>query len=78
MVRQMGVWVSNLIDENAVTLNLFENPKKEDVVKTIDVINERFGHHTIRRGYLIDAPTLHTKPNGYFADKYQRSMLKNI
>lgn len=78
MVRQVGIWISNLIDENAVTLSLFENPKKENVIKTIDAINEKFGHHTIRRGYLVDAPKLTTKPNGYFADKYQRSTLKNI
>lgn len=78
MVRQVGIWVSNLIDENAVTLSLFENPKKENVIKTIDAINEKFGHHTIRLGYLVDAPKLTTKPNGYFADKYQRSTLKNI
>lgn len=78
MVRQVGIYVSNLIDENYVNMSLFDNPKKEVVVKTMDRINEHFGHHTIRKGYVLSAPQLDTKPNGFLADRYQRESLRKI
>lgn len=71
-IRQVSIWVGNLIDEQYDTIPLFENPKKDVVTRVIDQINERFGHHTIRNGYLTYAPKLHTKPNGYLADRWQR------
>jgi DNA polymerase-4 len=77
-VRQVSVWVTNLIDENYTTPSMFENPKKEDVARLVDQINDRFGHHTIRSGYLVYAPKLHTKPNGYLADRWQREELRGL
>lgn len=71
-VRQVSVWVGNLVDEQYVTPSMFENPKKEVIARLIDEINDRFGHHTIRNGYLTNVPKLHTKPNGFMADRWQR------
>ena len=71
-VRQVSVYVSNLKDEQYTTPSLFENPKNETIARLVDQINDRFGHHAIRNGYLVDAPKLHTKPNGYLADRWQR------
>lgn len=77
-VRQISIGVSNLIDEQYSTPSMFENPKKEEIAHLIDKINDRFGHHTIRSGYLVYAPKLHTKPNGYLADKWQREEIRSL
>lgn len=76
MVRQISVWATNLLDNNILTPGLFDNPKQELVKKVVDQINEKHGHHTVRNGFLLDAPKLDTKPNGYFADKWERETLK--
>ena len=77
-VRQVSIWTGNLIDEKNDTLPLFDNPRKDTVTHVMDAINDRFGHHTIRNGYLTYAPKLHTKPNGYMADRWQRKELANF
>jgi len=43
--------------------------------QTVDFINERFGDHTIRNGFLLYSDKLTTVPNGYMADKYERTKL---
>ena len=69
MVRQIHISVSNLIDEKYSNLGLFEDPREELLNKVTDQLNERFGSHTVRKGYVMDAPRLKTKPNGFFGDK---------
>ena len=78
MVRQISLGVSNLIDENFTNLSLFDNPNQEIVTKTTDAINDRFGHHTIRNAAVLYGPQLHTKPNGYFADRYEREEIRSL
>ncbi len=75
-VRQISIYSSNLIEEKYTTISMFDPPKKEVVTRLIDQVNDRFGHHTLRRGYLTDAPKLHTKPNGFMADRWQREELR--
>lgn len=75
-VRQISVWVSNLKDAKEITLPLFDADfKKNRLQQTIDRINERFGDHTIRNGFLLYADKLTTVPNGYMADRYERARL---
>ena len=75
-VRQIGIYASNLEDAINTPLSLFDvNFRKETLSKTIDKINERFGDHTIRNGFLLYADKLTTVPNGYMADKYERTKL---
>lgn len=69
MVRQISIWTGNLIDEKYATIHMFENPKTHLITKAVDTINTRFGHGTVRRGYVIKTPKLETKPNGFFGDK---------
>lgn len=76
--RQVSVWVTNLIEEKYVTPSLFEEPQKLAIMKLVDQINDRFGHHTVRRGYLTNAPKLHTKPNGFMADRFMRKELQTL
>ena len=77
-VRQVSIYVSNLIDEQYTTASLFENPKNETIARLVDAINDRFGHHTVRRGYLVSAPKLPTRPNGYMADRWQRKEIRGL
>lgn len=77
-VRQISIWVGNLIGEQYDTIPMFESPQKEAIPRLIDAINDRFGHHTIRNGYLVDAPRLYTKPNGYLADRGLRKAIKGL
>lgn len=78
-VRQIHIWVCNLEDKNNLPLSLFDFDKKtEKVVKAIDNINNKFGDHTIRNGFLLYSEKLTTVPNGYMADKYERfKLIKN-
>lgn len=77
-VRQVSIYVLNLIDEQYITPSLFENPKNEAIARLVDQINDRFGHHTVRRGYLVYAPKLPTRPNGYLADRWQRKKIGEL
>jgi DNA polymerase-4 len=74
-VRQISVWVSNLENKENIQQSLFDSARQNSLQKTIDEINERFGDHTIRNGFLLYADKLTTVPNGYMADKYERTKL---
>lgn len=76
MVRMISVSVSNLTPNTAVPLTLFDTtPKSKRLLQTIDSLNEKFGDHTVRNGFLLYAQKLTTVPNGYMADKYERIKL---
>jgi DNA polymerase-4 len=78
-IRQISVWVSSLEDNNNLTMSLFEEEKtkKDRITNVIDKINDRFGDHTIRNGFLLYADRLTTMPNGYMADRYERIKISN-
>ncbi len=75
-IRQISVWVANLEEKENLPIPLFEETnRKENVLKAVDKINNKFGDHTIRNGFLIYADKLTTVPNGYLADRYERIKL---
>ena len=75
-VRRIGVWVGNLQESVNLEQSLFDfDVKNEKVVKTVDNINEKFGDHTIRKGFLLNADKLTTVPNGFMADRYERQKI---
>lgn len=76
-VRQIGVWAGYLQDASTTPLSLFDTPKSEKLMKTIDSLNDKYGDHTIRNGFLLYADKLTTVPNGWMADKYERTLLAN-
>ncbi len=79
MVRQIAVSVGNLRDDQSLTLSLFDQDnKKEAINKTVDKINEKFGDHTVRNGFLLYGPNLKTVPNGFMADRVERRKLSEI
>lgn len=76
MVRQISIWAGNLEDSCNLTLSLFEaSNKNSKIQKVMDEINDRFGHHTIRNGFVANGPNLKTVPNGYMADRFERQKL---
>ena len=73
MVRQISVWAGGLEDAQNTPLSLFDfETRRNTLQKTVDSINERFGDHTVRRGFLMYSDKLTTVPNGYMADKFER------
>ncbi len=74
-IRQMSIWVSNLTKKDNLQMSLFDNFRNEKLVKVVDQINDKFGDHTIRNGFLLYADKLTTVPNGFMADKYERTKL---
>ncbi|HSW97347.1 MAG TPA: hypothetical protein VLF89_05985 [Candidatus Saccharimonadales bacterium] len=77
-IRQISVWASDLVEANYVSTPLFlHDRRKEKLVKTVDAINNRFGDHTIRNGFLLYGAKLKTVPNGWGADRYDRIQLAN-
>ena len=75
-VRRIGIWVSGIENSANITLSLFEeDSRKNNLWKTVDKINDKFGDHTIRNAFLLYADKLTTVPNGYMADKYERTKL---
>ena len=78
-IRQISVWVSNLEDAQCIPSNfLFDSEKKLKLTRAIDSLNERFGDHTIRNGFLLYADKLTTVPNGFMADRYERTKLASL
>ncbi|MCL4417123.1 MAG: hypothetical protein M1268_02940 [Patescibacteria group bacterium] len=56
--------------------SLFDSDQKKDrVTKVVDKINEKFGDHTIRNGFLLYSEKLTTTQNGFGSDKYERVKL---
>lgn len=75
-IRQISVWVGSLEENDNLTMSLFETDiRKDKLTSTVDKINDKFGDHTIRNGFLLHSEKLTTKPNGYMADKYERIKL---
>lgn len=73
--RQINIGVSGLRDVSALQASLFDNPRKNKVQLVIDKINDKLGDHTIRNGFLLYADKLTTMPNGWMADRFERSRL---
>ena len=77
--RQIGVWAGLLTDAKNLSLPLLpQDQKRETITHIIDEINEKFGDHTIRNGFLLYADKLTTVPNGFMADQYERMKLSQV
>ena len=79
MVRQISVWVFHLEDSSALPVQLFPFEQKyEKAIRCVDAINDRFGKQTIYSGFLLYADKLTTVPNGFLADKLERTELASL
>ena len=75
-IRQIRISVSGLKDAFDVPPSLFDpSAKQNSLQKVVDEINEKFGDHTIRNGFLLNSTKLTTVPNGYMTDRYERRKL---
>lgn len=78
-IRRISVGVSNLERKENISLSLFDSMDKTiNLTETIDKINDRFGDHTIRNGFVLYAPNLKTVPNGWMADRFERNKLTEV
>ncbi len=78
-VRRISVGASGIEDTRNITLPLFNTEQKaNNLLGVVDKINDKFGDHTIRNGFLLYADKLKTVPNGWMADKYERHKLSQI
>ncbi len=75
-VRRINVWAGYLEDSSHLSLPLLlKDRKQEKLIKAVDSINDKFGDHTIRNGFLLNSAKLTTAPNGWMADKFERTKL---
>lgn len=75
-IRRISVWATGLEEASNISLSLFDKTNKQTrVLETVDKINNKFGDHTIRNGFLLYADKLTTVPNGFMADKFERTKL---
>jgi len=75
-VRMISVWAGSLQTAEDTPMFLFENSERKiKLQKVIDSINEKFGNHTVRNGFLLYSDTLTTQPNGYMVDRFERTKL---
>lgn len=75
-VRRIGVWAGYLQDSKYLPSPLFLKEQRQEILqRTVDQLNERFGDHTLRNGFLLHSAQLTTAPNGWMADKYERLKL---
>ena len=49
-IRSVGVKISNLCSAETIQIDIFENPKDEQLEKTVDNLRNRFGHFCINKG----------------------------
>lgn len=78
-MRQISVWAGYLYDASFLPSSLFPVVRNRDrIAHVIDSINEQFGDHTVRNGFLLYADKLTTVPNGFMADRYERVRLTNL
>jgi DNA polymerase-4 len=75
-IRRINVWATGLEESSNISLSLFDKTNKQTkILETVDKINNKFGDHTIRNGFLLYADKLTTVPNGFMADKFERTKL---
>ena len=73
-VRQISIWTYHLEDAENTPSSIFPKYQRaQKLTRIMDQINERFGDHTIRNGFLLYADKLTTVPNGFMADRYERT-----
>ncbi len=78
-VRRISVWAGYLEDTAHLSLPLLlKDRKQEKLIKVVDSINDKFGNHTIRNGFLLNSAKLTTAPNGWMADKVERTKLARV
>lgn len=74
--RRIGVWVGSLENKQHITIPMFtDEVRKDRLMATIDKINDKFGDHTIRNGFLLYARKLTTVPNGFGPDTWEKQKL---
>lgn len=69
-IRMIGVSISNLQPILPQNISLLpETRRREEVLRVLDVINNKFGEFTLQRGVLLGSASMRRKPNPYLSDR---------
>ncbi|MBU1084726.1 MAG: DNA polymerase IV [Candidatus Beckwithbacteria bacterium] len=69
-VRFAGIWISLLTRKNYLSLPLFkEDIIRNKLIKTIDNINDIYGHHTVHPASMLSSKIIRPEINGFLGDK---------
>lgn len=76
-MRFCGVTLGMLAFANNLTIPLFASDRRrENLVKSVDVVNRRFGDYTLFPAQLLGTSIIRPEVNGYFGDKKFRLSFK--
>jgi len=70
-VRLLGVCVSNLT-KGMYQLDLFTNPRKKELMKTVDTLNDKYGEFTVRPASMVGLEA-RLKTHGFAGKHYDDS-----
>ena len=69
-IRMLGVSVSNLKLQTPQNLSLLpESRRQEDITRTLDKINDKYGEFSLQRAILLRSQKMERKPNPFLADR---------
>ena len=69
-VRFVGIWISLLTRKNYLSQPLFiADREKEELLKAVDHINQRYGDYAIHPGTLLYRKIIRPEVNGFLGDK---------
>lgn len=69
-IRMVGVSISNLKSAEPKNLSfLDEDIRQEKIIKVLDIINNKYGEFTLKRGVLLGTTNIQRKANSFLADR---------
>lgn len=69
-IRMIGISISNLSSKLPQNLSFFEDTNRADtIIKTLDLINNKYGEFTLQRGVLLQSVKVVRKANPFLADR---------
>ncbi len=69
-IRMIGIALSGLKRTQFSTLSFLESEKKrQKIINVLDLVNNKFGEFTLKRGILLGSDPIQRKPNPYLSDR---------
>ena len=69
-IRSLGVWLGGLKPKSELTQSLLpEEKRKENLIKAMDKVNQKFGELTLYPAVLLQGKKIKSEVNGFLGDK---------
>jgi hypothetical protein len=69
-IRFLGVWLGGLKPKSELTQSLLpEEKRKENLIKAMDKVNQKFGELTLYPAVLLQGKKIKSEVNGFLGDK---------